>query len=110
MPRVGALQRATRGLEHAYSEQPFLEFRGRAQAECLPQVQRVDRPPGGWAAVLDLVDGKRNVARLIEITGLPGFHVYKTLAVLLDAGHVEVMPAPAEPSHNDNSEHHHDAH
>jgi outer membrane protein assembly factor BamB/tetratricopeptide (TPR) repeat protein len=44
-------------------------------------------------AVLDLVDGKRNVARLIEITGLPGFHVYKTLAVLLDAGHVEPMPA-----------------
>lgn len=44
-------------------------------------------------AVLQLVDGKRNVARLIEITGLPGFHVYKTLAVLLDAGHVEPMPA-----------------
>ncbi len=43
-------------------------------------------------AVLDLVDSKRNVARLIEITGLPGFHVYKTLAVLLDAGHVEAMP------------------
>jgi len=43
-------------------------------------------------AVLDLVDGKRNVARLIEITGLPGFHVYKTLAVLLDAGHIQAMP------------------
>lgn len=43
-------------------------------------------------AVLDLVDGKRNVARLIEITGLPGFHVYKTMAVLLDAGHIQPMP------------------
>lgn len=43
-------------------------------------------------AVLDLVDGKRNVARLIEITGLPGFHVYKTLAVLLEAKHIEPTP------------------
>ncbi|MEZ5966043.1 MAG: PQQ-binding-like beta-propeller repeat protein [Planctomycetota bacterium] len=42
-------------------------------------------------AVLDLVDGKRNIARLIEITGLPGFHVYKTIALLLDAGHVLPM-------------------
>lgn len=46
-------------------------------------------------AVLDLVDGKRNVARLIEITGLPGFHVYKTMAVLLEAGHIVPMPPRA---------------
>ncbi len=42
----------------------------------------------------DLVDGKRNVARLIEITGLPSFVVYKGLALLLDDGLVDhVDPA-----------------
>ncbi len=35
-------------------------------------------------SVHELVDGKRNVERLIEITGLSSFHVYKSLAQLLD--------------------------
>ena len=43
-------------------------------------------------ALYDLVDGKRNVARLIEVTGLPAFLVYKGLAVLLDEGLVEDLP------------------
>jgi outer membrane protein assembly factor BamB/tetratricopeptide (TPR) repeat protein len=37
-------------------------------------------------SVFDVVDGRRNVARICEITGLPSFTVYKSLAVLLDAG------------------------
>src|SRR5690606_34791370 len=45
-------------------------------------------------AVWELVDGKRNVARLIESTGLPSFLVYKGLAVLLD--HRQVEPVAAE--------------
>lgn len=44
-------------------------------------------------ALYDLVDGKRNVSRLIEVTGLPAFLVYKGLAVLLDEGLVEPVPA-----------------
>ena len=40
-------------------------------------------------AVLELADGKRNVQRLIEVTGVSPFHVYKSLAVLLDKGQVE---------------------
>ena len=44
-------------------------------------------------ALYDLVDGKRNVSRLIEVTGLPAFLVYKGLAVLLDEGLIEAVPA-----------------
>lgn len=43
-------------------------------------------------ALYDLVDGKRNVARLIEVTGLPAFLVYKGLAVLLEQGLIEGVP------------------
>lgn len=43
-------------------------------------------------ALYDLVDGKRNVGRLVEITGLPAFLVYKGIAVLLDEGLVDAVP------------------
>jgi outer membrane protein assembly factor BamB/tetratricopeptide (TPR) repeat protein len=46
-------------------------------------------------AVFDLVDGKRNVTRLIELTGMPPFLVHKGLAVLLDEGLIEAVP-PAQ--------------
>jgi tetratricopeptide (TPR) repeat protein/outer membrane protein assembly factor BamB len=48
-------------------------------------------------AVFDLVDGKRNVTRLIELTGMPPFLVHKGLAVLLDEGLIEAVPAGALP-------------
>lgn len=44
------------------------------------------------AALLAVLDGKRDVARLIEETGLPAFHVYKDLALLLDDGVIEPVP------------------
>ena len=43
-------------------------------------------------AVFDVLDGKRNVARVVEITGLPSFTVYKALAVLLDSEGLEPLP------------------
>ncbi len=43
-------------------------------------------------AVYDLIDGKRNVSRLVEVTGLPPFLVYKGLAVLMDEGMIEELP------------------
>jgi outer membrane protein assembly factor BamB/tetratricopeptide (TPR) repeat protein len=43
--------------------------------------------------VLELVDGKRNVTRLVEITALSPFHVHKALAQLCDAGILEELPA-----------------
>jgi outer membrane protein assembly factor BamB/tetratricopeptide (TPR) repeat protein len=46
-------------------------------------------------ALLDLVDGRRNVARLVEITGHSPFHVYKSLAQLLDQGLVQNVPNDA---------------
>ncbi len=46
-------------------------------------------------ALLDLVDGKRNVARLIEITGQSPFHVYKSLAQLLDQALIQPVPNEA---------------
>lgn len=66
--------------------------------------EQVHRPVGDVTAVMDLddtalavlelVDGKRNVARLIEITGAPPFQVYKGLACLLEQGHIEdLLPA-----------------
>ncbi|MCK5940547.1 MAG: PQQ-binding-like beta-propeller repeat protein, partial [Planctomycetes bacterium] len=37
-------------------------------------------------AIYDLLDGRRNVARVIEVTGLSNFLVCKTLSQFLDAG------------------------
>ena len=42
-------------------------------------------------SVFDLVDGKRTVQRIVEITGYSPFHVFKTLATLIDQGLVEVL-------------------
>ncbi|MBK8978676.1 MAG: PQQ-binding-like beta-propeller repeat protein [Planctomycetes bacterium] len=68
----------------------------------IPSANEIHRPIGNAAnfveledsalGVYDLVDGKRNVARLIEVSGLPAFHVYKGLAVLCDQGLVEPVP------------------
>ena len=46
-------------------------------------------------AVYDLVDGKRTVDRLIELTGLAPFLCYKSLALLLDEALIERVP-PAD--------------
>ncbi len=46
-------------------------------------------------SVFDLVDGKRTVKRIIEITGFSPFHVFKTLATLIDQGLVQVLPPSA---------------
>ncbi|MHC4897956.1 MAG: DUF4388 domain-containing protein [Planctomycetota bacterium] len=43
--------------------------------------------------ILELLDGKRNVGRLIEITGLAPFHLYKGLATLIDQGVIEPVPS-----------------
>ncbi|MEE9126825.1 MAG: PQQ-binding-like beta-propeller repeat protein, partial [Planctomycetota bacterium] len=43
--------------------------------------------------ILELVDGKRNVGRLIEITGISPFHVYKGVATLIDQGVIEPVPS-----------------
>ncbi|MEO0479449.1 MAG: DUF4388 domain-containing protein [Planctomycetota bacterium] len=43
-------------------------------------------------SLLDLVDGKRNVDRLIELTGHSSFLVFKGLSVLLDEGLIEPVP------------------
>ncbi|MDP6930365.1 MAG: PQQ-binding-like beta-propeller repeat protein [Planctomycetota bacterium] len=37
-------------------------------------------------SVLDFVDGKRTVARMVEVAGLSSFNTYKALASLLDEG------------------------
>ena len=50
-------------------------------------------------SVFDLVDGKRSVGRIIEITGLSAFHVYKALSTLLEQGYLELL-GPAELSAN----------
>ncbi len=42
-------------------------------------------------SVFDLVDGKRTVKRIVEITGFSPFHVFKTLATLIDQGLVQVL-------------------
>ena len=36
--------------------------------------------------IFELTDGKRNVDRLIEITGIPSFHVFKAVSTLVDQG------------------------
>ncbi len=38
------------------------------------------------AAVFELLDGRRTIARLIELTGQSRFQVFKTLSILLDSG------------------------
>lgn len=43
-------------------------------------------------SVFELVDGKRNVERLIEVTGLSAFHVFKSLAHLLEQQMIEHTP------------------
>lgn len=48
-------------------------------------------------AVFELVDGKRDVTRLIELTGMPPFLVHKGLAVLLDEGLIEPVPEASLP-------------
>jgi tetratricopeptide (TPR) repeat protein len=53
-------------------------------------------------AVFELLDGRRNVARIVELTGLSNFQVCKVLSQLLDAGAVapvateELLPLAAE--------------
>ncbi len=42
-------------------------------------------------SVFDLVDGKRTVKRIVEITGFSPFHVFKTLATLIDQGLVQIL-------------------
>lgn len=42
--------------------------------------------------MFELCDGTRNVARLIDMTGLPRFQVFKSIAVLHEGGYVEEMP------------------
>ncbi|MFK7742415.1 MAG: PQQ-binding-like beta-propeller repeat protein [Planctomycetota bacterium] len=49
---------------------------------------------GDGLAIFDMLDGRRNVARVIETTGMANFLVCKTLSQLLDAGHI----APVDPS------------
>ncbi|MBX3464557.1 MAG: PQQ-binding-like beta-propeller repeat protein [Planctomycetes bacterium] len=45
-------------------------------------------------AVFELVDGRRNIARIVEITGLSNFQVCKVLSQMLDGG--AVAPVAAE--------------
>jgi outer membrane protein assembly factor BamB/tetratricopeptide (TPR) repeat protein len=44
--------------------------------------------------VFELIDGMRNVDRVIEITGLPSFHIYKMLSTLLEDQVIEPLPLP----------------
>ncbi len=48
-----------------------------------PDPNQVD---GDSLAILDLVDGRRNVARIAEVSALGTFPIYKHLCQLLDAG------------------------
>lgn len=43
--------------------------------------------------VYELVDGRRSIARIVELSGQSSFAVSKALAQLLDSGHVEPVPA-----------------
>ncbi len=53
-------------------------------------------------AVFDLIDGRRNVARIVELTGLSNFQVCKVTSQMLDAGALapvaaeELLPLAAE--------------
>ena len=42
--------------------------------------------------VYDVIDGRRNVDRLIEISGLSPFHLFKDLARLIDENLIEAVP------------------
>lgn len=44
-------------------------------------------------AVLDLIDGRRNVSRIVEISGLATFLVFKHVCQLLDGGFVAAVAA-----------------
>ncbi|MGE3174293.1 MAG: PQQ-binding-like beta-propeller repeat protein [Planctomycetota bacterium] len=44
------------------------------------------------AIVYDCVDGRRTVARIVEVSGLSSFAVFKNLSQLLDAGSIEQLP------------------
>ncbi|HLQ37187.1 MAG TPA: DUF4388 domain-containing protein, partial [Planctomycetota bacterium] len=44
-------------------------------------------------AVFDLVDGRRNGGRIVEVSGLANFQVFKHLCQLLDGGFIETLPA-----------------
>jgi outer membrane protein assembly factor BamB/tetratricopeptide (TPR) repeat protein len=44
------------------------------------------------AAVFELIDGRRNVGRVIEVSGLGNFQVFKHLCQLLDAGCIAALP------------------
>lgn len=45
------------------------------------------------AIVYDCVDGRRNVSRIVEVSGLSSFAVFKNLSQLLDGSFVEQLPA-----------------
>lgn len=53
-------------------------------------------------AVFELIDGRRNIARIVEITGLSNFQVCKVTSLMLDAGAVapvaadDLLPLAAE--------------
>ena len=53
-------------------------------------------------AVFELIDGRRNVARIVELTGMSNFQVCKVASQLLDAGAIapvaaeDLMPLAAE--------------
>ncbi|MCA8964248.1 MAG: PQQ-binding-like beta-propeller repeat protein [Planctomycetes bacterium] len=44
-------------------------------------------------AIFDLLDGRRNIARIVELTGLSNFQVCKVLSQLLDAGVIASVEA-----------------
>ncbi|MCB9877545.1 MAG: PQQ-binding-like beta-propeller repeat protein [Planctomycetes bacterium] len=70
-------------------EWAFISERIPSTAEVLvataDSIDAEDYGPDG-PAVFELLDGRRNVARVIEVTGLSNFLVCKTLSQLLDAG------------------------
>lgn len=43
--------------------------------------------------VFDCVDGRRTVARIVEVSGLSSFVVFKNLSQLLDSGAIQSLPA-----------------
>ena len=45
------------------------------------------------ALIFDRADGMRNVGCIIDLTGLPRFQVFKSLAVLHEGGYVEEVPS-----------------
>lgn len=49
------------------------------------------------AAVWELVDGRRNVSRLVEVSGLSSFAVFKSLCQMYDAGHIVPLPPEEVP-------------